>query len=541
MMIRHFSFIRLIWLCCLIPLTVSAQTFEESIQTFSQVSDRSGLINIIQQLANIGDERGLPILEALRDGQLRMTADNQVFILKGEQAKNGLTGEMVAVSQLNFKELPSINNAIRRALLPAIGQLQLSVKDPTIRLQAAEELRKRPPEGANEFLKIAIAREQDPKISQTLKIALAQIELNSPDRPTRLNALQLMQEVQSSEFTALLTPLVAKNPDGSFVETDAEIRTKASTLLQAIEREQARIAQWGNLFYGLSLGSILLLAALGLAITFGLMGVINMAHGEMLMLGAYSTYVVQNLFREYLPTGFFDAYLILALPVAFIVSASVGILLERSVIRFLYNRPLETLLATWGISLVLIQTVRLLFGAQNVQVANPSWLSGGIEVAQNLVLPYNRLAIIGFVIFVVVLVWFILRHTSLGLKVRAVTQNRQMAACMGIRTAQVDMWTFGLGSGVAGLGGVALSQVGNVGPELGQLYIIDSFMVVVLGGVGNIAGAVFGALGLGMFSKWLEPEVGAVLAKILMLVLIVLFIQKRPQGLFALKGRFVEN
>ncbi|ALG66953.1 urea ABC transporter permease subunit UrtB [Beggiatoa leptomitoformis] len=529
-----------IWLLCLIQ-PLQAETFETAVSTLSQATDRSTLITAIQQFATVGDERGLKILEALRDEQLRITDNQRVLIITGQQAKDVSTGETIDTTGLTFKELPSINNALRRALLPAIGQLQLNVKDPVIRLQAAEELRKRPPEGAEAFLKTAIAREQDPKINQTLKIALAQIELSSTDRQTRLNALHLMQDVQSSEFTALLTPLLAKNPDGSFVETDEEIRATASTMLNALEAQQQRIAQWGNLFYGLSLGSILLLAALGLAITFGLMGVINMAHGEMLMLGAYSTYVVQNLFRDYLPASLFDWYLLLALPVAFLVSASVGVVLERSIIRFLYNRPLETLLATWGIGLILIQTVRLLFGAQNVQVANPSWLSGGIEVANNLVLPYNRLAIIGFVIFVVFLVWFILRHTPLGLKVRAVTQNRQMAACMGIRTAHVDMWTFGLGSGVAGLGGVALSQIGNVGPELGQSYIIDSFMVVVLGGVGNIAGAVFGALGLGMLSKFLEPEVGAVMAKILMLVFIILFIQKRPQGLFALKGRFVEN
>ena len=265
-----------------------------------------------------------------------------------------------------------------------------------------------------------------------------------------------------------------------------------------------------------------------------------MAHGEMLMLGAYLTFVVQNLFKEYLP-GYFELYLIVAIPVSFLGSALVGIILERGIIRHLYGRPLETLLATWGISLILIQTIRLVFGAQNVEVANPSYLSGGVEVINGIVFPYSRIAIIIFVVGVVISIWMLLQKTSLGLQVRAVTQNREMASCMGISTYKVDMYTFGLGSGVAGLGGLALSQIGNVGPELGQLYIVDSFMVVVLGGVGNIAGTVAGALSLGIFNKFLEPVAGAVLGKIIVLVLIIVVIQKRPQGLFALKGRMVDN
>ena len=334
--------------------------------------------------------------------------------------------------------------------------------------------------------------------------------------------------------------MLDKNETGEFLESDPEIRDSVANAISSIERRQFFINQTANLFYGLSLGSILLLAALGLAITFGLMGVINMAHGEMLMIGAYSTFVVQNLFKEYLP-GLFDWYLIVAIPTSFLVSALVGIILERSIIRHLYGRPLETLLATWGISLVLIQSVRLIFGAQNVEVANPFYLSGGVEVFNGVVFPYSRIAIIIFVVFVVTGVWALLQKTSLGLQVRAVTQNRAMASCMGISTHRIDMWTFGLGSGVAGLGGLALSQIGNVGPELGQLYIVDSFMVVVLGGIGKIAGTVVGAMGLGVINKFLEPVAGAVLGKILILVLVIILIQKRPQGLFALKGRALEN
>jgi urea transport system permease protein len=294
----------------------------------------------------------------------------------------------------------------------------------------------------------------------------------------------------------------------------------------------------GRVFSGLSLGSILLLAALGLAITYGVMGVINMAHGEFLMIGAYATFAVQSLFRSYAP-GLVDAYVLAAIPVAFLATALVGMALERLVIRHLYGRPLETLLATWGISLMLIQAARTLFGAQNVEVANPSWMSGGVELF-GAMLPWNRIAIVAFSVGVLALMWAILNLTRLGLFVRAVTQNRPMAGCVGVPTGRVDTLAFGIGAGIAGLGGVALSQIGNVGPDMGQGYIVDSFMVVVLGGVGQLAGAVWAALGLGVFTKFLEGWTGAVIAKIVVLVFIIVFIQKRPQGLFALKGRVID-
>ena len=293
------------------------------------------------------------------------------------------------------------------------------------------------------------------------------------------------------------------------------------------------------IFTGVSLGSILLLVALGLAITYGLMGVINMAHGELMMIGAYATYVIQNLFRSHLP-GAFDYYVLLAIPASFLAAALVGAVLERSVIRWLYGRPLETLLATWGISLVLQQAVRSIFGAQNVPVENPAWLSGGVAAMSNLTLPYNRIAIIAFAVLVLAGVSALIARTRLGLFVRGVTQNRKMAACMGVNTARIDTYAFALGSGIAGLAGCALSQVGNVGPDLGQSYIVDSFMVVVLGGVGQLAGTVYAAVGLGVLNKLLEGWQGAVLAKIMVLVFIVIFIQKRPQGIFAMKGRSAE-
>ena len=317
-----------------------------------------------------------------------------------------------------------------------------------------------------------------------------------------------------------------------------EVKRSATNAITSID---ANLVMWSavqNAWYGLSLGSVLLLAAIGLAITFGVMGVINMAHGEMVMLGAYTTFTVQELIRTYNP-ALFDYSLLMAVPLAFIVAGFVGILIERGVIRFLYGRPLETLLATWGISLIIQQAIRTIYGSSNREVGAPSWMSGAFEVG-GITITYNRLWIICFTLAVFVALLAILRLTRLGLEMRAVTQNRQMAASMGIRTARIDALTFGLGSGIAGIAGVALSQIDNVSPNLGQGYIIDSFMVVVFGGVGNLWGTLVGAFTLGIANKFLEPYAGAVLAKIAILVLIILFIQKRPRGLFALKGRAIE-
>jgi urea transport system permease protein len=362
----------------------------------------------------------------------------------------------------------------------------------------------------------------------------ATILVSASDRAKRLAAAQSLAASGESGVKSLLQERLAPG-----AESDPEVRAALSAALSAVEGRLAWGERLGVLFTGVSLGSILLLAALGLAITYGLMGVINMAHGELMMIGAYATYVVQNLFRQHLP-GAFDGYLLAAVPMAFLSAALVGAALERSVIRWLYGRPLETLLATWGISLVLMQGVRSLFGAQNVAVENPSWLSGGVAVFSNLTLPYNRLAILVFAAVVLAGVALLIARTRLGLFVRGVTQNRRMAACMGVNTARVDTYAFSLGAGIAGLAGCALSQVGNVGPDLGQSYIVDSFMVVVLGGVGQLAGTVYAALGLGLINKFLEGYAGAVLAKIMVLVFIVIFIQKRPQGMFAMKGRSAE-
>ncbi|MCG4452188.1 urea ABC transporter permease subunit UrtB [Pseudomonas sp. MMS21-TM103] len=476
------------------------------------------------------DATRLPLLEALQQGRLAADSRKNPFI-----EVNGVYQS--AEGELAPAETPRkmrLNNRLRGLIGTAMASHQLLAEDPALRLAAARELQKRAKPAQLALLNARTASETDDGVRDALSLALANLQLVDRDPATRLAAVRLLGEtgdpLARTRLETLLDPAV---------EDDAGVRTAAQTSLAQVKRKLLIGELLGQAFSGLSLGSILLLAALGLAITFGLLGVINMAHGEMLMLGAYATYMVQVLFQRYAPEAI-ALYPLAALPVAFFVTAAIGMALERTVIRHLYGRPLETLLATWGISLILIQLVRVVFGAQNVEVANPYWLSGGIQVLPNLVLPYNRIVIIGFALCVVVLTWLLLNKTRLGLNVRAVTQNRNMAACCGVPTGRVDMLAFGLGSGIAGLGGVALSQIGNVGPDLGQSYIIDSFLVVVLGGVGQLAGSVMAAFGLGIANKILEPQIGAVLGKILILGLIILFIQKRPQGLFALKGRVID-
>jgi urea transport system permease protein len=534
------AFIGCLFFCLFFLPLAEARDFESTVKGLGEKS-RAKLKQAVVALGTLGDARALPILEALKKKRLRVTEDKQLVILdvSGDRGNDALSGKAVDLKELSQKK-PKVNNSVRRVLAVAIAKLKLSSKDSTIRLSAAQELLKRPSNSVTELIETALKIEMSETVRETLSMVLAKLYLNSEDRSKRLTSLKTIKEIGGSSFKLELEDLLEKDENGKYLESDKEIRTLADKAIKSIDKRQFLISQAANVFYGLSLGSILLLAALGLAITFGLMGVINMAHGEMIMLGAYSTYVVQNLFKSQF-SNWFDWYLILAIPTAFLVSALIGILMERTVLRYLYGRPLETLLATWGISLLIIQTVRLFFGAQNVEVANPSFLSGGMEVFTGVVFPYSRITIIIFVILVVVSVWAALQKTALGLQVRAVTQNRSMASCMGISSRRVDMWTFGLGSGVAGLGGVALSQIGNVGPELGQSYIVDSFMVVVLGGVGKIAGTLVGAVGLGMANKFLEPIAGAVLGKIIILALIILLIQKRPQGLFALKGRMAES
>ena len=486
-------------------------------------------VEAIAQLVAVGNDKASSILQALADGEL-VTSGKQVVIIKGDAATDAVTGEKLATIPADKEDI-TINNRLRRELAGALAALKLVSPQRDVRLAAAKELAGGADPAMLPLVKKALGQETDAAIKPMLEQIAATLELRAEDRTERLAAVKKLASSNNASTKSLLLSFIAD-------EKDEELRLEAQASLREIESGLVWGERLGIVFTSVSLGSILLLAALGLAITYGLMGVINMAHGELMMIGAYATYVVQGWFRS---TSFFDWYLLAAIPTAFVISALVGMVLERTVIRWLYGRPLETLLATWGISLILIQTVRTIFGAQNVQVENPSFMSGGLEVLTGVVLPWSRIVIIAFAFAVVFLIYLLLNKTRLGLFVRGVTQNREMASCVGVPTARVDTWAFGLGSGIAGLAGCALSQIGNVGPDLGQSYIVDSFMVVVLGGVGQLAGTVYSALGLGFANKLLEAWQGAVLAKIAVLVFIIVFIQKRPQGMFALKGRALES
>jgi urea transport system permease protein len=490
----------------------------------------------IDKLIANADAPSIAVLNALSDGSLVATDAGKVLIQTDNGNKDPLTNKIVEAPDA---QPVTLNNLLRSKVSGAVSGLQLASPDIATRRAAIDELLKNADPSIKPLVDKARAKETDPALKKRLDTLWATTALHDTDPNKRFEAVQLVAARHDLDMNELLRPIVVKNADGTFNEPDARVRAAAQAGIEELNSIQRRGEIVGTIFAGLSLGSVLLLAALGLAITYGLIGVINMAHGEFLMIGAYATYVVQNLVQHYAP-GAFNWYPLFAVPVSFAAAAVVGIVLERLVLKHLYGRPLETLLTTFGISLILIQATRTIFGAQNVQVTNPSWMSGGVSIMQNLILPYNRLTILGFSLVVVLLAWVVLTKTRLGLFVRAVTQNRRMAACVGVKTARVDSYAFAFGAGIAGLGGCALSQIGNIGPDLGQSYIIDSFMTVVLGGVGQLAGTVIGGFGLGLVSKTIEPFWGAVLAKIAVLVLIVLFIQKRPQGMFALKGRSAE-
>ena len=493
------------------------------------VGETDARLEALAKAVASADDRTAAYIQALADDAVKV-AGGQVFIVRDGQGSDPLTGQSVAVPA-DAEDVVS-NNRMRGELDNALAALKLFSPDDKLRLEGVKALLKEPDEARLPLLDKALAAEKNDTIRVQLQLARAAALLGSSDKARRLEAARALAASKTPETKLLLNERLK-------AETEPDVKSQLEASLRAIEGSLAWGDKLGALFSGISLGSILLLVALGLAITYGLMGVINMAHGELMMIGAYATYVVQGVFQKFLP-GAFDWYLLAAVPVAFMASALVGAALERSVIRFLYGRPLETLLATWGISLMLMQGIRTIFGAQNVGVENPSWMSGGVQVLSNLSLPYNRLVIIGFAAAVLAGMAYLIGRTRLGLFVRGVTQNRPISSCMGVNTARVDTYAFALGSGIAGLAGCALSQVGNVGPDLGQSYIVDAFMVVVLGGVGQLAGTVYAALGLGILNKLLEGWTGAVLAKIAVLVFIIVFIQKRPQGIFAVKGRSAE-
>ncbi len=515
------------------PALVKAGPYEDGLAQFTEDSF-SATTRGIDGVAESGNKLARPVIEALQNRRLFYSPETKKVYFKNtsDEMFDAATGEKVAGAEPAGLELVRVNNRLRRAIAATLGGLTLMAPEAATRMDAAQAVFKSKDQDVLPRLDQAIAKETDPNVKRMMLAARAAIILNQPGAPEaeKLQAVELVRARADQDAIALLGGLPADTPPA--VKTAAEA---------AIKGIQSQLALWSavqDAWYGLSLGSVLLLAAIGLAITFGVMGVINMAHGEMVMIGAYTTFVVQELIRNHNP-ALFDYSLAIALPLAFIIAGFIGILVERSIIRFLYGRPLETLLATWGLSLILQQAVRTIFGPTNREVGSPSWMSGAFELG-HITITYNRLWIIVFTLVVFAALLALLRFTRLGLEMRAVTQNRAMAASMGIRTNRIDALTFGLGSGIAGIAGVALSQIDNVSPNLGQTYIIDSFMVVVFGGVGNLWGTFVGAFTLGIANKFLEPFAGAVLAKIAILVLIILFIQKRPRGLFALKGRAVE-
>ncbi|NDO82073.1 urea ABC transporter permease subunit UrtB [Citrobacter sp. NCU1] len=523
---KAMRFIRgLLLMAGLLPLCVQATDAD----TFT-AANRTQQATLLEQWAITPEAQRLPLLKALEQEHLFADSAKHAFILNGTHAVSLGSG---SAPEGELKKI-RLTNRLRAALTTAIATHHFLSDSVTNRLSAAKVLQRNASPAMYSFLQQRLRQETDEGVKSRLAIALANLQLTSPLPEVRRQAVQLLADSDDPETSSRLTPFMSARH-----EPDARVRAAAADSLHTLSQRIWLSDLLGQAFMGLSLGAILLLAALGLAITYGLLGVINMAHGEMLMLGAYSTWIVQQFMGQWFPQ-WLTFYPIVALPIAFLFTAGVGMALERGIIRHLYGRPLETLLATWGISLMLIQLVRMTFGAQNLEVANPAWLSGGVQVYASLILPWNRIVVLGFALCVLFFTWLMLNKTRLGMRIRAVTQNRSMAACCGVPTGRVDMLAFGLGSGIAGLGGVALSQLGNVGPELGQGYIIDSFLVVVLGGVGQLAGSVAAAFGLGIFNKILEPQLGAVLGKIAILVMIILFIQKRPQGLFALKGRIID-
>ncbi len=455
---------------------------------------------------------------------------------KGYQTYDVITGEKLQVVDKFDMHKIGINNRMRNMLGVEIAKLSLNDKDPAVRLKAVKQLVSSLDTDSIKLLRKQEAREQNAKVKEAIDVGLALADLNDSDQKTRVAAIKILSGSLLPEVKVALSPLLDKFSSGQYVEKDPVVRAAAKEALAHIKNKTDLYNFAQTTFFGLSLGSVLLLSAIGLAITFGVMGVINMAHGEMMMLGAYTTYLIQQMFP-----GLLDYSLLMAIPAAFVVSGIFGVIIERTVIRLMYGRPLDTLLATFGISLILQQLVRTTISAQNVTVSTPNWMSGSWQINPVFALTYNRLYIVIFSLIVFLSLLFILKKSVLGLQVRAVSQNRDMAKAMGVRSEWVDAMTFGLGSGIAGIAGVALSQLTNVGPNLGQSYIIDSFMVVVFGGVGNLWGTLVGGLSLGVVNKFIEPWTGAVLAKILVLVFVILFIQKRPRGLFPQKGRAAES
>jgi len=514
-----------------------ADTFTDALAGFAKDSF-SDTIAAVEAIAASGDARAAPILRALAEGNLYVRKSDQAVVFTREDGGKTLGTEAASGKDLGeFKsddyDQVRLNNRVRSVVQAALGTFNLVHPDARTRIEAARALFRAPDAKNIPLLQKSLEKESDPAVRAAKGLALAASRLMSDNDAERLAGIAVLKGTANPEVRDLLLRIAGQAEKGSPVHA-------AATDAIASMDSQIRLARNAEVFFqGLSLGSVLLLAAIGLAITFGVMGVINMAHGEMVMLGAYTTFVVQQIIRGWAPE-LMEVSVLIAVPLAFLVSGAVGVGLERGIIRHLYGRPIETLLMTWGVSMILQQTVRVAFGASNREVTSPSWMSGTMEIVSGVALTQNRVVIILFGLIVFALVVLITQKTWFGLQMRAVTQNRAMAASMGIRTGRIDALTFGLGSGIAGMAGVALAQIDNVSPNLGQGYIVDSFMVVVFGGVGNLLGLLLGSSVLGVVNKFLEPFAGAVLGKIFVLVAIIVFIQFRPRGLFALKGRAAE-
>jgi urea transport system permease protein len=540
---------RLLLLCLLtvwlgLSASVSAQEANQDLaQLLNQLPGASFIDKqeLIRQLTGLHDARVRRILTALLDGNLySRNGDGRVFItqvdgdtlklidpLSGGSAGNGTSDDLTRIT---------VNNSLRKALRVGLAQFDLTSPSASVRLGAVREMLRAVDDETIGLLRQHLTQESDGRVKREIRDALALADLDGGDAGTRLAAVKVLAGSLNNDVYNRLTSMANPDSDGHFSETDPQVRAAAQASIRSINRWRELFEAIQVLMFGLSQGSVLVLAAIGLAITFGVMGVSNMAHGELMMLGAYTTYGVQLLMPQHI-----GASIPVAIPAAFLVSGLAGVAIERGVVRHMYGRPLETLLATFGLSLILQQLVRDLFSANNRPVQTPDWLSGQLQINEALSLTYNRLYIILFTFVLFLLLLVVLKRTRLGLEVRAVSQNRAMAKAMGIRTEWVDALTFGLGSGIAGVAGVALSQLTNVGPNLGQSYIVDSFMVVVFGGVGNLWGTELGGNALGIVNKLLEPYSGAVLAKIFVLVFLILFIQRRPRGLFPQKGRAAES
>jgi urea transport system permease protein len=513
--------------------------FAEAVAKIGQgsMSDRE---QGIAALAESGNPRSLDILQALLDGRLYSEKSTGKPVIAERNDGRYRIAEALNGADLGFSEADAIGrinvtNRLRGELRKLIGRLQLSSKDASVRLAAIGAMMKDADQEALDLLQKQRGIETDARVKQAIELIFLIRGLDSDDKTARIKAIQALKDYDSQDVVNKLNALLETEGEEAIAKADADIRSEAKLTLRSINARIDLYRSIETVFFGLSLGAVLVLAAIGLAITFGVMGVINMAHGELMMLGAYTTYVIQQLLPDSLGLSIF-----LAIPAAFLISALAGLAIERGLIRFLYGRPLETLLATFGVSLILQQGVRSIFSPLNRSVATPEWMSGSWQINDFLSLTWNRFYILIFCLLVFTALLQILKRTRLGLEVRAVAQNRRMAKAMGIPTDRVDAMTFALGSGIAGVAGVALSQITNVGPNLGQAYIVDSFMVVVFGGVGNLFGTLVAGFSLGIANKFLEPYAGAVLAKILVLVFIILFIQKRPRGLFPQKGRAAE-